>query len=165
MNFTPSGTVYRSSVFVTSVKVIYVRVSNVFHSPRAIPVYTGFFCFCFCQFLDDFYCFFCQFLRYFFHLLKWFLVEVHDHVGVHVEESPVRVVRESLVARGVDDALFCKKKHKNIPAQWVMPKRGRDGVRGVGGEGRCRGKGRGKGKIIVISEMNHKTLFFLLWTR
>lgn len=39
------------------------------------------------------------------HLLKWFPVQVHDDVGVHVEETAVRVVREAGVARGVDDAL------------------------------------------------------------
>lgn len=40
------------------------------------------------------------------YLLEGFLVHAHDHVGVHVEEAPVGVVREALVSRGIDYALF-----------------------------------------------------------
>lgn len=43
------------------------------------------------------------------YLLERLLVDLHDHVGVHVEEAPVGVVREALVSRGIDDALFHQK--------------------------------------------------------
>lgn len=47
------------------------------------------------------------------HLLKGLLVEVHHHVRIHVEESPVGVVREALVTRGVDDALHTRRRRRN----------------------------------------------------